>query len=100
MLVRSNTINMFVFPSFLPFFQSNKVIVLTSNSTTYHVTNKKQIKKFTPVFTVQYTGTDAPSGTCSELQIITSKYQGGLYKGAGMGSHYPTCGSIYLFLAI
>ena len=66
-----------MFLSFLSLFQSGKVIVLTSNSTTYHVTNKKQVKtsKFKLVFTVQFTGTDVPSGTCSELQIITSEYQ-------------------------
>ena len=52
------------------------MIVLTSNSTTYQVTNKKLIKtsKFKLVFTVLYTGRDVPSGTCSELQIMTSKY--------------------------
>ena len=59
--------------------QSGKVIVLESNTTTYEVVNKKLIKssKFKIVFTVQYMGSedDVPSGTCSDLELLTSKYQ-------------------------
>ena len=55
------------------------MVVLTSNSTTYHVVNKKLEKKskFKFSFTVQYIGSESnpPSGTCSDLQVITSKYQ-------------------------
>ena len=64
--------------NFYVFFQSKHVSTLSYDSMSYEylVQNIKKVKpkKFKVIFYVQYNGDEVPSGTCSDLKPITSKY--------------------------